>query len=171
MRLRTRTGGPTGKVVGKILFKALIKPRTHTIYYVVASTLLVIMLTKDFQSETGSHIYNISILTSLSLLALNEATVNIERMKRDLAVLLAVGVKRRIIGLIAAGRAFLLNLLICLIGACSVLTSQELSFLQFLASSFISKYLPMLLIGPSIPAATCTICLIFNLNVPEALRV
>jgi hypothetical protein len=158
-------------VVGKILFKVLIKPRRHTVYYVVASTLLVIMLTKDFQSETGSPIYNISLLISLSFLALNEATVNIERMKRDLAVLLAVGVKRRIIGLIAAGRAFLWNLLICLIGAGSGLTLQLLGFLPFLTSSFISTYLPMLMIGPSIPAATCAVCSILNLNVPEALRV
>ncbi|MGQ9542816.1 MAG: hypothetical protein ACUVTM_01820 [Candidatus Bathyarchaeia archaeon] len=158
-------------MVGRLLFKTLTRPRSHTIQYMASAALLVTLLIADHQDGVGVHIMNMLVLASLSFLAMNETTVGIDRLRRDLAILLAVGVKRRILEFIMVGRAFLFNFLIFLIGAGVGQALQLLGFQPWMTIQDTDQTLVLVMLtGPALPAASYATYSISNLDVTEALR-
>ena len=140
----------------------------------ITATALSVMLYLNLLTLNGSY-PSIVVLTVVSVaiaaLNLNETLMGIVNKRRDLAILLAVGCQRHVIGLILAGKPVLYASLSCLLGLFigHSLIARGDELFAFPLSSVMILFFTVIL-GPTVFASVYGLLYTFRLNVPEVLR-
>lgn len=155
-----------------LLLKLFIKPQRHTPSSFVTATVLATLLMMVL-SHSSAGIFTVTAIVILAILSLtmNEVLVGLMNRRRDVAVLLALGVRGRTLGLALVGKTLLQNSLSCLLGV----ASGYLLLIYYVGSVAISPSLLTVLLSaailvPTLLAGTYGLAYTFRLNIPEALR-
>jgi hypothetical protein len=156
------------------LLKLFTRPQRHTLPYIFTATILTVILMTNLlrlSDQSTAKVPPLMISAAMSSMALNEVSLVLERRKRDVAVLLAVGIQKYLVGFMLTARAVLYSSLSCLLGAvaCHLLLD---STMWGLATR--SDLLPVLsilaVIAPSLTAGAYGALYPFRIDVTGVLR-
>lgn len=157
-----------------ILLRLFVRPQRHTWFFMVATTILTASFLVNLSTMRESIMTAASlamIFIAASSMTINEILFGLADKKRDVALLLAVGVPRLLIGLTLFAKAIIYASICCLLGATlgNILLLSEGGPTIILPS--LSLILPsVVVLGPALLAGSYGIVYTFRLNVPEALR-
>ena len=157
-----------------LLLKIFNKPEFRAFLSIVIISVLTIILWFVVANEIEYYVRSIMILTifiAISALAINEIVASFANRKRDIAILIAVGIRKHLIGgiliiktlmytsigwILGMGIAFLLG---WLGGISNNVTLQQIAI-----------FVVILVLGPAIVAGISCIFQTSRFNVPEVLR-
>jgi ABC-type antimicrobial peptide transport system permease subunit len=160
--------------LSKLLARLLMKPQRHTLLSVVTATILtVILVSTPNQSNEPIMAIAIKVMISaaISSVVLNELFLGLVDRKRDMAILLVIGVRKRLLGAILLGKTILYASLSCFLGVASgyaLILYHGGTLTLTLNSSFTLSSLAIF--GPALPAGAYTTLYVSRLNVSEVLR-
>lgn len=158
----------------RILLKLFAKPRRHTWFFMIAATILVAILFVSLSTLNESIITTVlpaMIFAAISSMMINEILFGLVDRKRDVAVLIAVGVQRFLLGVILFVKTILYTSVSYLLGVALgslllLLEGRQAIIPPDLAVTLSSVIVP----GPAILAGSYGTLYAFRLNVPEVLR-
>ena len=157
-----------------ILLKLFSKPEYRTFLNVVMISVLTIILCFIMVNELDYYVSSIMMVTvfiAISALALNEIVSSFTNRKRDIAILIAVGIWKHLIG----GILLLKTLLYAIIGwTLGVIITYILGVIGGISNSIALQQIVILatifIIGPTIVAGISCILQTSRFNVPKVLR-
>ncbi|MBS7622461.1 hypothetical protein KEJ39_02140 [Candidatus Bathyarchaeota archaeon] len=156
------------------LLKLFTRPQRHTLPCVFSATILTfIMMTTllGLSDQAATKVLPTMISAAMSSIALNEVSLVLERRKRDVAVLLAVGIQKHLVGFMLAARAVLYSSLSCLLGAVSCYILLHLTMLGSAPTINLLLTLSILaVIAPSLVAGAYGALYSFRIDVTGVLR-
>jgi len=157
-----------------LLLKLFAKPHSHTLFSVVTTVILTVMLITGLprlNDPVMTAVLLAMIFAAISSVTLNEIFLALGNRKRDMAILLAIGIRKDLLGIILLAKAILYTSLSCLLGVALgylLLTYSGGSLVLTLHSLLIVSVVAIL--GPGLVAGAYGALYSFRLNVPEALR-
>ncbi|MEM3004158.1 MAG: hypothetical protein QXK96_02550 [Candidatus Bathyarchaeia archaeon] len=156
------------------LLKLFTRPQKHTLPYVFSATILTVILMTSLlrlSDQYTTKVPPIMISAAMSSMALNEVSLVLERRKRDVAVLLAVGIQKYLVGFMLTARAVLYSSLSCLLGAAACHLLLDCTMWTLAATSNLLIVLSGLaVIAPSLIAGAYGALYPFRVDVTGVLR-
>jgi ABC-type lipoprotein release transport system permease subunit len=157
-----------------LLLKLFSKPEYRTFLSIVMISVLTIILWFVIAKEIGHYVRSIMMVTifvAISALALNEIVASFTNRRRDIAILIAVGIWKHLIG----GILILKTIVYASIGwTLGMIIAYLLGWLGGISNSIPSQqillFAAILVLGPTIVAGISCILHISRFNVPEVLR-
>ena len=158
----------------RLLLKLLAKPHKHTLFSMIATGILTAVLVTGLP-RLNDPIMTTALLAMISVaissVTLNEIFLGLNNRKRDMAVLLAIGIRKHLLGIILLAKSITCASLSCLFGAAlgylllmytgggTALTLHSLVVLSVVA-----------ILGPGLVAGAYGVLYSSRLNVSEVLR-
>jgi ABC-type antimicrobial peptide transport system permease subunit len=158
----------------KLLIRLLTKPQRHTLLSMVTVTILTVILVSTLPQPNGS-IMTIAIQgmisAAISSVVLNELFLGLVDRKRDMAILLVMGVRKHLLGAILLGKTILYASVSCFLGVALgyVLMLYDGGSLTLTLNSSITLS-SLAIFGPALLAGAYTTLYLSRLNVPKVLR-
>ena len=157
-----------------LLLKLFTKPEYRTFLSVVITSVLTIILWFVIANEIGHYVRSIMMVTifvAISALALNETFASFTNRKRDIAILIAVGIWKHLIG----GILLLKTIVYTSIGwTLGMIIAYLLGWLGGVSNNIalqqIAIFAAVLVLGPTIVAGISCMLHTSRFNVPEVLR-
>lgn len=157
-----------------MLLKLFSKPEYRTFLSVVMISVLTIILWFVIANEIGNYVRSIMMVTifmAISALALNEIVTSFTNRKRDIAILIAVGIWKHLIG----GILLLKTIVYTSIGwTLGMFIAYLLGWLGGISNSIVLQQIVLfavvLVLGPTIVAGISCMFHTSRFNVPEVLR-
>jgi ABC-type lipoprotein release transport system permease subunit len=157
-----------------LLLKLFSKPEYRTFLSVVMISVLTIILWFVIANEIGHYVRSIMMVTifvAISAIALNEIVASFANRKRDIAILIAVGIWKHLIG----GILLLKTIVYISIGwTLGMIMAYLLGWLGGISNSIalqqIALFSVVLVLGPAMVAGISCLLHTSRFNVPEVLR-
>gem|GEM_PF-1343949 len=157
-----------------LLLKLFSKPEYRSFLSVVMISVLTIILWFVIANEIGHYVRSIMmmmIFVAISSLALNEIVTSFTNRKRDIAILIAVGIWKHLIG----GILLLKTIVYTLIGwTLGMFIAYLLGWVGGISNNIafqqIVLFAAVLVLGPTIVAGISCMFHTSRFNVPEVLR-
>ena len=157
-----------------LLLRLFSKPEYRTSLSVVIISVFTIILWFVLANEIGHYVRSIMMVTifvAISALALNEIVASFTNKKRDIAILIAVGIRKHLIG----GILLLKTIVYTSIGwTLGMIIAYLLGWLGGISNNIaiqqIALLAALLVLGPAMVAGISCMLHTSRFNVPEVLR-
>lgn len=153
--------------------KTLARPQWHTALSVVASTILIAVLVVNLRNVSSS-ISTLPLITMIftvmSSVALYEIFLGLSSRKRDIAILIAVGVRKTPLGIVLLGKAFSYTSICYFLGLTLGYLLLIYNGLPVSAFHSLAVLSALVICGSALLAGVVGAFYAFHLNVPEVLR-
>jgi ABC-type antimicrobial peptide transport system permease subunit len=160
--------------LSKLLMRLLTRPQRHTLFSMVTATILTVILVLTLPKPSDSIMtiaIQVMISAAISSVVLNELFLGLVDRKRDMAILLVIGVRKHLLGAILLGKTILYTSVSCFLGVALgyllILYDGGPLTLTLNSSMTLSS---LAIFGPALLAGAYATLYISRLKVTEVLR-